>query len=250
MKKIMNEIAYFVNMNNKMYQFLLFIQPIYYLILIKGLSMINGSLISSDIIINSALTSMVGYTWYSSGSIIFMEKSRGTFELLVLSPKPLWKIIFLRSLSYVLVSSFSFFETLLLAKLFLNINYYVSFSSACISVVILLVSMSIMGCYFAILFGFSRNIFELQDIFLNPIILLVGIFNINNEIIRTINRINPLSISIECLKVSFLKKEPSSILYKLFQWGIASVFSLIIFIILTKIIENKIRRKGGFNEFN
>lgn len=250
MKQIMSEISYFVNMNNKMYQFLLFIQPIFFVCLTKGIAFVNESEISQDSMLKAALISMVSFIWYSSGSIIFMEKRRGTYELLIASPKPLWLIIFYRSLSYVLVSSVSFVETLVIAIMFFNISFTISMLPLLVSIVTVLLSLSLWGCYFSIIFGFSRNVFELQDLFLKPLLMIIGVFNFDNIIFKFLNEINPLSLSILLLKESLIQENNELILPKFSQWFLLMFIFLLGYIQLSKKVETEAQRTGEFHEFN
>lgn len=237
-------------MNNKMYQFLLFVQPIFYISIVKGISLANKTEIKKIAILNSALISMVSFSLYSCGSILFMEKRRGTLELLIAAPQPLWKSIFYRALSYTIVSIISLIETITVAVLALDVTYNFSIGSFLLSLLMLILSISVLGCYFSIIFGFSINSFELQNLFLNPLLIIIGIFTVKAKFIEIVGKINPMSISIFNFKETLLQGLNSLTLRELVHWLVLIILFFTLFIKLTDIIEAKIRLSGRYHEFN
>ena len=160
-----------------MYQFILFIQPLTLLTIIYFITLNRNEININKYIIAIAIVSMWSYVLYSSGSSLVSQKWNDTLSLLIASPTNLFSIILSKVLSNSLISLISFFLTLLYAKFIFQFELeIINFFSFTISILTLILSLSAIGIILSVIFTVFKNVFNMQNIILYPILMLSGVF--------------------------------------------------------------------------
>lgn len=174
---LIREIKYFTNFNNKMYQFLLFFQPLMFLSIVYFLKQVRGDINSDKFVLASALISMWSYVLYSSGSALISQKWNDTLKLLIAAPVSLFAVILTKALSNSVIALISMILSFIYARFIFQFNigiaHYGYFS---LSILVLMFSLSVVGLILAIVFVAFQNVFDFQNLILTPMILLCGVF--------------------------------------------------------------------------
>lgn len=203
---LIRDFIYFIDLKNKMYIFVLFFQPITILTVVYFISISRDPINVERYIIAVSIISMWTYVLYSSGSSLVIQKWTDTLNLLIAAPVSLFNILVTKVVNNSVVSLISFFITLLYAKVIFgfditigNVTYFI------ISMVSLLFSLSVIGMILAIIFATYKNVFQMQNLILYPILILSGIFYpvSNFQIsIQVISYLIPMTWSIENIYIA------------------------------------------------
>ncbi|TFD94517.1 ABC transporter permease [Jeotgalibacillus sp. R-1-5s-1] len=174
---LMREIKYFTNFNNKMYQFLLFFQPLVFLTITYFLGQMREGIEVERFIVASAIISMWSYVLYSSGSALVSQKWSDTLKMLVVAPVSLFSVILSKVLSNAVIALISmvitFIYSIVIFRFDLHIpNVWLFFGS----VLVLVFSLSVIGLMLAFIFSAFENVFAFQNLILTPLIVLCGVF--------------------------------------------------------------------------
>jgi ABC-2 type transport system permease protein len=171
------EVLYFTNFNNKMYQFLLFFQPLVYLTIFYFLLQFREGVDPGKYVVTSALISMWSYVLYSSGSALISQKWSETLKLLIAAPVSLFNIILTKAISNSIIALITMLISFLYAKFIFS--FHVQFEHLGIfilAVFVLVFSLAVVGMILAVVFAAFQNVFSYQNLILTPIILLCGVF--------------------------------------------------------------------------
>jgi ABC-2 type transport system permease protein len=174
---LVREIKYFTNFNNKMYQFLLFFQPLMFLSIVFFLKQVRGDINSDRFVVASALISMWSYVLYSSGSALIAQKWSDTLKLLIAAPVSLFNVILTKALSNSVIALISMLLSFIYARFIFQFNLNIDdYGLFFLSILVLVFSLSVVGLILAIVFVASQNVFDFQNLILTPMILLCGVF--------------------------------------------------------------------------
>lgn len=174
---LIREIKYFTNFNNKMYQFLLFFQPLMFLSIVYFLKQVRGDINSDKFVLASALISMWSYVLYSSGSALISQKWNDTLKLLIAAPASLFAVILTKALSNSVIALISMILSFIYARFIFQFNIGIAnYGYFLLSILVLMLSLSVVGLILAIVFVASQNVFDFQNLILTPMILLCGVF--------------------------------------------------------------------------
>ncbi|CAM3772051.1 ABC transporter permease [Mesobacillus zeae] len=174
---IIKEFIYFTNLNNRIYQFILFVQPLVLLTIIHFMSVMKGIEITGPYIIATAIVSMWSYVLYSSGSSLIWQKWNDSLNLLIAAPVSLFQIVLSKMLSNSLIAFISLTLTLFYAKIIFSLNIGIAHLGTFIfTAIVLLVSLSVVGMFLAVVFTTVQEVYSFQNFILTPVILLSGIF--------------------------------------------------------------------------
>ncbi|GIO27328.1 ABC transporter permease [Ornithinibacillus bavariensis] len=171
------EIKYFTNFHNKMYQFLLFFQPLVFLTIVYFLQQIRGDVNTDRFVVASALISMWSYVLYSSGSALVSLRWSDTLKLVIAAPTSLFQVIISKAFSNSMIALITMVLSFVYARFIFGFsitisNYFWFFSS----VIVLIISLCVVGIILAIVFAVFQNVFDFQNLILTPIILMCGVF--------------------------------------------------------------------------
>ncbi len=174
---LVRELKYFTNFQNKMYQFLLFFQPLMFLAIVYFLQQMRGGVNVEKFVVASALISMWSYVLYSSGSALISQKWSDTLKLLIAAPVSLFQVILTKAISNAFIALLSMILSFVYARFIFQLpvgiqNYGLFF----LSVLVLLFSLSVVGMILAIVFVAFQNVFDYQNLILIPVLLICGVF--------------------------------------------------------------------------
>jgi ABC-2 type transport system permease protein len=171
------EVLFFTNFNNKMYQFLLFFQPLVYLTIFYFLLQFREGIDPGRYVVASALISMWSYVLYSSGSALISQKWSETLKLLIAAPVSLFNIILTKAISNSIIALITMLISFLYAKFIFSFQVqFEHFGVFMMAVIVLLFSLAVIGMILAVVFAAFQNVFSYQNLIHTPIILLCGVF--------------------------------------------------------------------------
>ncbi|WP_078379951.1 ABC transporter permease [Sutcliffiella halmapala] len=174
---LFREIRYFTTLQNKMYQFLLFFQPLLFLSIVYFLKQMRGDVNIEKFVVASALISMWSYVLYSSGSALIAQKWNDTLKLLIAAPISLFQIILTKAISNAFIALISMVLSFTYARFIYQLPIGIEHLGLFfLSVLVLLLSLSVVGMILAIVFVAFQNVFDYQNLILTPVILLCGVF--------------------------------------------------------------------------
>lgn len=241
------ELLYFTNLKNKMYQFLLFFQPLVFLTIIYFIGLTRLDININKYIFATAIISMWSYVLYSSGSSLISQKWNNTLALIIASPTSLYKIIISKVISNSIVSLISFFLTLFYAKVIFKFELIIGNSTIfIISLFFLLFSLSVIGIILATIFIAFKNVYDMQDLILYPVLIISGIFYPVYKfplIIMIFSYCLPMTWSIQSIYTS-IDKSSFNIFSLLISFCISIIY-LIISYFIVKRIEKILKIKGS-----
>ncbi|MFE8700010.1 ABC transporter permease [Cytobacillus sp. FJAT-54145] len=240
------EIKYFTNFNNKMYQFLLFFQPLMFLSIVYFLKQLRGDMNSDKFVVASALISMWSYVLYSSGSALISQKWSDTLKLLIAAPVSLFSVILTKALSNSVIALISMFLSFVYARFIFQFDIAIgNYGLFLLSVLVLIFSLSVVGLILAVVFVASQNVFDFQNLILTPMILVCGVFIPVDQFpvyLKMIAYIIPMTWGIKSVQDTLVM---SPEMYS--TMGISILVSFIYFFIayyVVKKIEVVLRRTG------
>lgn len=240
------ELIYFTELKNKMYIFLLFFQPFLFLTLIYFISLNREGLDINKYIIATAIISMWSYVLYSSGSSLIVQKWSDTLNLLIASPTSLNKILVIKVLNNAFISLISFILTLVYSKILFNFNLEIEhIIYFLISLFSLLLSLSVVGIILAVVFTAYKNVFEMQNLILYPILILCGVFYpVANFpiLIKGFSYLIPMTWSIQSI-YSSLEVDSFKPLEIVISLCLSTIYLIISYFIVKK-IERKLKIEG------
>lgn len=244
---LVREIKYFTNFNNKMYQFLLFFQPLMFLSIVFFLKQVRGDINSDRFVVASALISMWSYVLYSSGSALISQKWSDTLKLLIAAPVSLFHVILTKALSNSVIALISMILSFVYARFIfqfhLNIESYGLFF---LSVLVLIFSLSVVGLILAVIFVASQNVFDFQNLILTPMILLCGVFIPVEQfpaVLKWLAYLIPMTWGIKSVQET-LVLAPEMFMTMGISIAVSLVYLLLAFLIVKK-MEIVLRRSGS-----
>jgi len=251
-KLLIVNFRFFSNLSNKMYQFILFVEPFFNLLVLSLLSNLSGNTLSSDSILYSGIMGAITFSLYSSGSILVIEKWNSTMELLEATPTRLFKIVLSKALTNALLAIISLLINLLYAIFFFKVKLNIEnpIQILLLTFILLLFSLTSLGSILAVIFGQNKNAMELQNLLLVPLILFSGVWvrsiELPNWAIRLVN-ISPVKWSIDCILESIEREKVSlrSFVYSI----VSSLIVIIITYVAIGFLERNMKEKGKYNEF-
>ncbi|WP_053367901.1 ABC transporter permease [Bacillus sp. FJAT-27245] len=174
---LVREVKYFTSFGNKMYQFLLFFQPLMFLSIVYFLSELRGGVNTDKFVVASALISMWSYVLYSSGSALISQRWNDTLKMLIAAPVSLFTVILTKALSNSLIALISMILSFVYARFIFQLPINIpSYSLFFLSVLVLIFSLGVVGLILAVVFVAFQNVFDFQNLILTPMILLCGVF--------------------------------------------------------------------------
>ncbi|TYS51169.1 ABC transporter permease [Bacillus infantis] len=241
------EIRYFTNFNNKMYQFLLFFQPLMFLTIIHFLNQVRGDAASGKTVVAAALISMWSYVLYSSGSALMSQKWNDTLKLLMAAPTSLFSVILTKALSNSFIALISMLLSFVYAKFIFGFNLDIrDYGLFFMSVLVLILSLSVAGLILAVVFVASQNVYDFQNLILTPMILLCGVFIPVESfpfILKWVAYLVPMTWGIKTVHEA-LDLSPSLLETMMVSILISLVYLALAYFIVKK-IESILRRSGS-----
>lgn len=244
---LVREIKYFTNFNNKMYQFLLFFQPLMFLSIGYFLKQLRGDLNSDKFVVASALISMWSYVLYSSGSALISQKWSDTLKLLIAAPVSLFAVILTKALSNSVIALISMALSFIYARFIFQFHLEIaSYGLFFLSILVLIFSLSVVGLILAIVFVASQNVFDFQNLILTPMILLCGVFIPVEQFpvyLKVLAYLIPMTWGIKSVHATL---DLSPVMFT--TMGISIIVSLIYLILayfIVKKIETVLRKTGS-----
>lgn len=248
------DLKYFTNFKNKMYQFLLFFQPLVFLTLLYFMLKLRGSTDKSMYIFGVGIISSWGYVLYSSGSALINEKWKGTLELVIATNTTLFKVIFSKTINNSLIGFISFFITYLYAIYLFNFNFHIyNFFYLFLALGVMFFSLISLGALLAMVFALFNNVYEYQNLILYPIPLLAGVFYSSEHfplIIKWWSYLVPLTWSIKSTYITMVTDFDLALYlnYLLLSFTSSCVYLLFAYIFI-KIGEEKLKEFGTMGGF-
>jgi ABC-2 type transport system permease protein len=244
---LIREIKYFTNFNNKMYQFLLFFQPLMFLSIVYFLKQVRGDINSDKFVLASALISMWSYVLYSSGSALISQKWNDTLKLLIAAPVSLFAVILTKALSNSVIALISMILSFIYARFIFQFNIGIShYGYFSLSILVLMFSLSVVGLILAIVFVAFQNVFDFQNLILTPMILLCGVFIPVEQfpvVLKQISYLIPMTWGIKSVQEAL---EVSPIMFSTMGVSIAvSIIYLFLAFYIVKKIEVVLRKTGS-----
>ncbi|MFD2043419.1 ABC transporter permease [Ornithinibacillus salinisoli] len=243
---VLREIKYFTNFYNKMYQFLLFFQPLVFLTIVYFLQQLRGDINSDRFVVASALISMWSYVLYSSGSALVSQRWSDTLKLLIAAPVSLFQVIISKALSNSVIALISMALSFFYARFIYGFNIQIiNYAWFFISVLVLIFSLCVVGLILAIVFVVFQNVYDYQNLILTPIILMCGVFIPVNQLPIVIEYLSygvPMTWGIKAVYESI---EMNSLMYTSM---VTSIIVSFVYLILASFIIKKmevILRKHG-----
>ncbi|WP_456278966.1 ABC transporter permease [Bacillus sp. AK128] len=244
---VAREIKYFTNFNNKMYQFLLFFQPLMFLAIIYFLKKLRGDVNTDSFVVAAALISMWSYVLYSSGSSLISQKWNDTLKLLIAAPVSLFQIILTKAISNSFIALISMALSFIYAKLIFQFTIQIgNYGLFILSVLILVFSLSVAGLILAIVFVAFQNVFDFQNLILTPMILLCGVFVPVQEfplVLKVLAYLIPMTWGVKAVQDTLLLS-PEMFITMGLSIGVSVVYLGIAYFIVKK-IEGVIRENGS-----
>lgn len=171
------ELKYFTNYRNMMYIYLMLFQPLVYLSLIYLMKEIRVPVNETRYILAVSLFSTWGYVLYSSGSALIGERWRGTFNLLLGSATPLFRIVLSKVTANSLVGLLNLLITCVYAVAFFGFHIEVPNPQwFVVSILVMFAALTGIGALLAIVYILFTNVYQYQNLILLPIPLLSGLF--------------------------------------------------------------------------
>ncbi|MBG9941022.1 ABC transporter permease [Brevibacillus formosus] len=170
-------LMHFTDFKNKMYQFILFFQPFFFLSIVKFMFVMKPNVDQGKYLFAVAILSAWNYVLYSSGSSLVAEKWSGTLEMLLTSRTSLFKIILIKTITNASIGLLSMLITIIYAVFVFGFNLHIhNIFYLSLTIVVLIFSFVALGNILAIVFGLFANVFEYQDLIVYPVAILIGIF--------------------------------------------------------------------------
>jgi ABC-2 type transport system permease protein len=240
------EIKYFTNFQNKMYQFLLFFQPLMFLAIAYFLRELRGDINSGRFVVATALISMWSYVLYSSGSSLISQKWNDTLNLLIASPTSLFQIILSKTISNSFIALISMVISFIYGKLIFRFNIGIeNYGMFFLAVLVLLLTLSVVGLILSLVFVASQNAYDYQNLILTPVILICGVFNPIDNLpwfMKGISYLIPMTWGIQSVYES-LASSPHMFNSMMLAILVSAIY-LVITLFVVKIIENVLRKTG------
>lgn len=244
------ELRYFTNLRNKMYQFLIFVQPLLFLTVFYFLQQIRGNTNLEHFVIVSSLISMWSYVLYSSGSSLISQKWSGTLEFIISSQTSLYQVILTKTISNSIVALLAMIMNFIYAKVFfqlpINIEHLGLFI---IGIFLLLLSLCSIGMILAAVFAVFQNVFEYQDFILTPMVLLSGIFLSVSTYplpLQIVSSMIPMTWGVKTIYAA-LNDTSAFMINAATCVGLSFIYFFIIYIVIQK-LENILRTSGKWRQ--
>lgn len=244
------EVRYFTNLKNKMYQFLIFVQPLLFLTVFYFLQQIRGNTNLEQFVIISSLISMWSYVLYSSGSSLISEKWSGTLEFIISSQTSLYQVILTKTISNSIIALLAMIMNFIYARVIFQIPInFEHFELFAIGIFLLLLSLSSIGMILAAVFAVFQNVFAYQDFILTPMILLSGIFLSVSTYplpLQVVSYLIPMTWGVKTIYAS-LSGASEFMSYAATCVGISLIYFIVIYIVIQK-LENVLRTSGKWRQ--
>lgn len=227
------------NLKDKMYQFLLFFQPLIFLTLFYFMASMRGIELSFNAVILISIFGMWGYVLYSSGSALVSQKWSNTLNLLIASPTSLYKILLAKIISNSFVSLITLIINILYSQLIFRIKFELpNIWLFILSTLTLIIALASIGFILAIILLNIRNVPGFQNIILTPIILMSGVFLPLDKLpynLEYISALLPISWAIKFIKLS-ISNQFSLIIF------LVSIFLSLVYFVAGVILIKKIEK--------
>lgn len=116
-KLMLLDLLYFTEVRNKMYQFVIGVQPLVFLFLLKFMTSLSDTF-QSSFILSIGIMSGWAFVLYSSGVAIVGERWVGTLELIIHTKTSLFTIIIAKAINTALLGIGTILLTILYSPLF------------------------------------------------------------------------------------------------------------------------------------
>ncbi|UOE95868.1 ABC transporter permease [Alkalihalobacillus sp. LMS39] len=206
LRLVLAECLYFTNLKNRMYQFLLFFQPLIYLFIVNYMLLMRGGGNEERFVFAVAIMSMWGYVLYSSGSALVSLKWSGTLEMVLNTSSSIFSIILSKAINNAIIGAISLVITFIYAKFIFGFTLSLSnIYGLVLTLFLLLVSLMSMGMVLAIIYSLVDNVYAYQNIIVYPIMIVSGIFypvELLPLLVQWISYMIPMSWAIQALYYS------------------------------------------------
>ncbi|ALS36076.1 hypothetical protein ABID30_000754 [Enterococcus rotai] len=194
-------LKYFTNFKNKFFQFLFFFQPLFNLTTFYFLAKLGVKRFEPIHIIVTAVTGMITFSLYSTGSYLYIEDRDDTLKLNMFSSTNIFIIALSKATANSIVGLIIFFVSFFYGAFIFKVEFYNNnIGLLIIILIVLLVVLTAIGLLFTSIVSNSPNIYTVQNILVTPIILASGIYPLENfKIFSIFKLINPLHPLIYCL---------------------------------------------------
>ncbi|MGG0720177.1 ABC transporter permease [Robertmurraya massiliosenegalensis] len=234
------ECLYFTNFRNKMYQFLLFIQPIVYLFIVKYMLMMRDGVNEEKYLFAIGIMSMWSYVLYSSGSSLVSLHWSGTFEIILNTNTSVYQILLSKAISNSIIGALTIVITLAYAKLIFSFQLSFDFLLGIIvSTIVLIFSLISIGMLLSILYSFSNNVYAHQNLIAFPMMLVSGIFypvHMLPEAVQFISNVIPMSWAIDALYYT-VENNTIPIIPTIISLVISIIYFLLSYLILKRMTQ-------------
>lgn len=249
MNRLIFELRVFSDLRNKMYEFLLFIYPLFTLSFVKILSFFSSHPVTNTQVFFTAIMGLLTYSLYASGVIIFGEKMNGTMELIEAAPTQLFNEVFIRSVCITIVSYISLVITFVYAKFIFFMH--VQFTNpiiVIISLINLFFCVVSFGVIVALVLGNTRQVYSFQNVLISPLLLLSGIWSRQSGMTNIIGFVFPIRWGVFSVQCALRGSQRLWFFYVVGGAAISGIY-VILGRLLTNRLEYKMRKEGRYNEF-
>ncbi|MGP7816461.1 ABC transporter permease [Niallia sp. 01092] len=250
MSLLWKELKFFTNLHNRMYQFILFFQPLLFLSITFFLLEVRETAASDHFVVASSLISMWSYVLYSSGSALIGQKWSDTLQLLLASPTSLFRILFTKTISNSFIAFISMIISFIYAALIFHFNIGIqNYTLFFIAVIVLLFSLSVVGILLALVFVAFKNVFDYQNLIVLPMLLICGVYvpvDSMPTILQWIAYAMPMTWGIHAVYDSI--NVSKTLFHSIYISLIISFTYLVISFFVIKKIEKVLRKNGRIGE--
>ncbi|MGX7149752.1 ABC transporter permease [Enterococcus ureasiticus] len=249
---IIDNLKWFINLKNKIYQFILLFEPLFNLLISFLIAYTSDRQLTAEYLLYSGLMSSFTFCLYSCSSSFLIEKWNGTLELISSTSTPLKNIILARNIAYSFVALIPLVLTFVYAFILFRVEITViNLIGSLFSILFCLtLSMASIGCIFSIILGNSKNPLELQNILVTPFILFSGVWLSNDNSSILLNLLTNLTPSKWAI-ASFRETVSGNSFFntETFISIIISITFLIIYHFMMNYYEKKLKNTGSYNEY-
>ncbi|MDM5335821.1 ABC transporter permease [Fictibacillus enclensis] len=173
-KLMLLDLLYFTEVRNKMYQFVIGVQPLVFLFLLKFMTSLSDTF-QSSFILSIGIMSGWAFVLYSSGVAIVGERWVGTLELIIHTKTSLFTIIIAKAINTALLGIGTILLTILYSPLFFQVNIGRLLTTYIVDFVFIFLSLASMAFFLSVVFSFAiKNVYAYQNFLFFPILILSG----------------------------------------------------------------------------
>lgn len=175
-KLLFLDLLYFTEVKNKIYQFIILVQPLVFLLFYKFILELGGNA-SYSIIYSIGIMSAWSFILYSSGVALVGERWNMSLEPLIITKTSLFSLLLIKSINVSIVGILSVIITFIYANFVFGRDLLRVDTTIILNISLLFITLISISIFISVAFSFiTKNTYAIQNLLQLPILILSGLF--------------------------------------------------------------------------